>query len=114
MHSKIYKYITGLYEAVGDVPAEDLSMYRYFKENEDVIGLIHLSTIKGSGYGKGRHGVPFSEESYEELSSLLSLYLLFNLACQLTLEVEENDYSVSNGYRVTKELVEKFFDAIEF
>lgn len=103
------KYISLLYDSVGDVPKEDLSMRRYFDENKNVIGLIHLSTVNGSGYGKGRHGVPFTEERYSELSEILSLYEEFGYTCPITLEVEEIDYSVCGGYAMTKELVDHYF-----
>ena len=103
------KYISIMYDAVGDVPKEDLSLDRFFEENAEVIGLIHLSNINGSGYGKGRHGVPFDKDTYYKLKFILDLYYKYNYTCPITLEVEETDYSTCDGYRKTKELVESYF-----
>jgi len=106
------KYLTVLYKEVGDVPMPDLSMERYFIENKDVIGLIHLCDIYGSGYGKGRHGVPFKESTYPKLESILDLYVKYSYECPLTLEVEEQDFSICDGYAGTKKLVDRYFDKL--
>lgn len=103
------KYITGVYKAVGDVPIEDFSLERYFYENADYIKLIHLSNIHGSGYGKGRHGVPFNDSTKDVLNSVLTLYHNYRYKCPITLEVEEDDYAVCNGYRKTKELIDEWY-----
>lgn len=68
------KYISALYREVGDVPMIDLSMERFFKENADTIGLIHLCDMQGSGYGKGKHGISFNKETYGKLCDILNLY----------------------------------------
>lgn len=104
------KYISILYDAVGDVQKLNLSMEQYFIENKDVIGLIHLSDIKGSGYGRGRHGIPFYEETYDKLCSILDLYVKHNYTCPITLEVEEEDYNICTGYATTKKLVNRYFE----
>lgn len=99
------KYITALYKEVADRPFEDLSMEAYFKENVDTIFLIHLCDIFGSGYGKGRHGVPFTNETKSKCESILNLYKRYNYNCPITLEVEETDFSVCDGYKSTKGVV---------
>lgn len=104
------KYIGGLYDMVDDVSKPDLSMEGFFKENASCIKLIHLADIAGSGYGKGRHGVSFTETSYIKLCNILSLYEGYKYRCPITLEVEETDYSVCDGYATTKLLVDRYYN----
>ena len=103
------KYITALYNLVGDVPAPDLSMYKYFERNTPYLKLVHLCDMKGSGYGQGRHGIPFHAGTYKTLSEILDTYRKFKCNCPVTLEVEESDYSVCDGYRNTKEQVDIYY-----
>lgn len=104
------KYMSIIYKAVDDIPKEDLSIDRYFRENKDLIKLVHLSNIEGSGYGKGKHGIPFNEDTANKLHSILELYNKYNYTCPITLEVEETDYSVSDGYKSTKELIDSWYN----
>lgn len=103
-----YKYITAMYKLVGDVPVPDLAMRVYFERNASLCKLIHLSDIAGSGYGKGRHGVPFKDATYDKLVNIMDLYHEYEYTCPITLEVEETDYAICDGYRVTKELIDKY------
>lgn len=103
------KYIGGLYEIVGDVPVPNLSMEEYFRRNAPYLGLIHLCDVKGSGYGKGRHGIPFTNETIYKCYDILSLYEKYSLCCPITLEVEETDFAISDGYVNTKAIVDSFY-----
>lgn len=103
------KYIGILYDAVGDVDKPDLSMERYFEENAPYLKLMHVCDMVGSGYGKGRHGVPFNDDSYDKLVNILTLHDKYCPDVPMTLEVEEMDFSVCNGFKETKELIEKFY-----
>lgn len=100
------KYISAIYKEVADREPEDYSMKKFFEENREYCKLIHLADIKGSGYGKGRHGVPFEDNpnSLYHLIHIIKLYKLLSYNCPITLEVEETDYSVCNGFASTKEL----------
>lgn len=107
------KYISCLYREVADRAPEDLSMNRFFYENQPVCFLIHLAGMKGSGYGKGRHGTPFRMSNPADVitcNSILSLYDRYEYSCPITLEVEETDFSICDGYRDTKEIVDKYFE----
>lgn len=106
------KYIGGLYAMVGDVPVPDLSMQEYFRRNAECLKLIHLADINGSGYGKGRHGVPFNHGTYTRLKKILDIYNDAKISCPLTLEVEETDYSVCDGFRNTKDMVELYYKSV--
>lgn len=103
------KYISILYDAIEDLPREDFSLERYFRENKELIKLVHLSNIKDSGYGKGKHGIPFNEESYFLLKSILGYYEKYNYSVPITLEVEETNYDISDGYKSTKDLVDRYY-----
>lgn len=105
------KYIDCLYKEVGDREPEDLSMEAYFKENQETIFLIHLCDIHGSGYGKGRHGVPFTLETASKCRDILRLYKKYNYNCPITLEVEETDFLDPQGYAQTKIIVDDFFNS---
>lgn len=106
------KYICGLYNMVGDVPAPDLSMGEFFRKNAEYLKLIHLADAKGSGYGKGKHGIPFTEETSDRLTNILKMYKGIGLDCPITLEVEETDFSVCDGYRGTRDLFNKYYPII--
>lgn len=103
------KYITGLYQMVGDVPVPDLSMGTFFDKNKDYLKLIHLCDMKGSGYGRGRHGVPFNIFTAPTMNSILDLYHATGCNCPITLEVEESDYIACDGFRNTKSLVDAYY-----
>ena len=107
------KYIDCLYNEIGDRPYEDLSLDAYFRENKDTCFLIHLCGMKGSGYGKGKHGTAFHLDNPEELSKcldIIKLYNLYNYSCPITLEIEESDFSICDGYKCTKETVIECFN----
>lgn len=103
------KYIDTLYAAMGDREPEDLRIEKYFEWNKDTCFLIHLSDMKGSGYGSGRHGIPFTRENMNMAFALLTFYRMYGYKCPITLEVEETDFSVCDGYKHTKEIVDDFF-----
>lgn len=51
-HARITdRYMNELYKILGDEP-EDYSLDNFFKLNKDVIKLIHLADMRGSGFGK--------------------------------------------------------------
>lgn len=104
------KYLNALYAEVGDVYPVNFSMDMFFQKNAPYLKLIHLCDIQGSGYGKGRHGIPFKPETYEKLSGILDLYNKYDCKCPITLEVEETDFSVCDGYHGTRDLVLHYFD----
>lgn len=103
------KYMTVLYDEAGDYPTKDYSMREYFNQNARFIKLIHLCDIKGSGYGKGRHGVPFTTETVDKCYDILDLYEYFNLDCPITLEVEETNFDICDGYASTKGIVDEYY-----
>lgn len=101
------KYITGLYEMVGDIPVPDLSTMGFFEANAPYVKLFHFADMFGSGYGKGRHGIPFKPETKNKLEELCNMYKHFDLTCPITLEVEETDFTVCDGYKTTKQLIDE-------
>ena len=103
------KYLNIIYQTVADVPIPDLSLDTFFAKNKEYIKLIHLCDIAGSGYGKGRHGVPFHAGSYVKLKKIMDTYHSYNIECPITLEVEETDYSTCDGYRITKDLIDTYY-----
>ena len=107
------KYITALVRELNEPIEYDFSLDAFFKENKPYIFHIHLCDMKGSGYGRGRHGIPFTEETYDKLKSILDLYRMYDYDCPLCLEVEETDFSVCSGFSQTKELVDRYFDTLE-
>lgn len=92
-----------------DLPKEDYSMNEFFAINKDVIKLIHMSYTIESGMGKGRHGMPFFKGSEEKIKEYLDLYEKYGYTCPVTLEVAEVDYLTSEGFRISKEKVDKYF-----
>lgn len=104
---KIATLLSSNYEEYID--KSDFTIENYFKKNKPYIKLIHLSDTIGNGYGKGKHGMPFTEDSANTLYRYLDLYENMKLDCPITLEVAEEDYLVCDGYRKTKELVDGYY-----
>ena len=104
-------YMNTLYRAVG-IPAPDLSPEHFFMTNLGVCKLMHLAGMKGSGYGGDNHGTPFSEQNEEQCREILDLYQKYEYNCPVTLEVSESDYLTCDGYRVTKETVDRILNAV--
>lgn len=104
------KYMTVIYNEFADAPCEDYDLETYFAKNKDYIKLIHLASMKGSGYGKGKHGTKFSDENIDELREIMGYYDKYEYSCPITLEVEETDFLVSDNYRETRETLLKVLD----
>ena len=103
------KYMTAIYKELSDRECEDYSLESFFKSNKEYIKLIHLAGMKGSGYGKGKHGTIFDVEdtdSMDNLKKFIELYDKYEYTCPVTLEVEETDYTTSDGYRKSKEALD--------
>lgn len=106
-HARITEmYMSKMYELLGD-ESEDYSLDNFFKENKDVIKLIHLADMKGCGYGKGCHGTPFDDtpESIKALNNFLDLYDKYLYSCLVTLEVAETDFIKSDGFTESNRLL---------
>lgn len=102
------KYISGIHE-IAERPKPDCTIRNYLLQNRPYCGIIHLAGFKGSGYGPGKHGTPFDEESYDKLCEILSIYEELDYSCPLTLEVGESDYKNVPNYRTEKFYVDKYF-----
>lgn len=94
------------------LPTIDFSMDSFFKNNKDIVKLFHFSNTVGDGCGTGKHGQPFSEDSYKTLVKYLDLYHKYNIIAPITLEVAETDYLVSDGYKESYRLVNKYYNTI--
>ncbi len=103
------KYIGGLYDLVADRPKPDYSIKKYYERNQSVLFLMHVSNIFGSGYGAGRHGVSFTDETYDKLVQIITLHDVFVPNVPITLEVEESDFLNPIGYRETARLIHKYY-----
>ena len=100
-------YMNKIYELLGDEP-EDYSLNNFFSGNKDVIKLIHLADMTGSGYGKGEHGIKITDSNKDTLEEVIELYNKYSYNCPITLEVEETDFIKSDGYADTKALIDKY------
>lgn len=90
----------------------DLNKYsidKFFENNRINCGLIHLSRTINNGIGKGNHGQPFkeSEEDIYILRRYLTYYKAYNYSCPIVLEVAEEDYKVSDGFKISNQLLRK-------
>lgn len=67
----------------------------FFQQNKDTINNIHLNNMHMFGL-KGDHSETFDESNVKDmeiLTAIIMLYKQYNLDCNITLEVEENDHS---------------------
>lgn len=111
-HAEISRrfYETLMLHYSGLLPLMDFSMDNYFSMNKDIVKLFHFSDTIRDGYGKGKHGQPFSDDRYFILKDYLDLYHKYNITAPITLEVAEKDYTISDGYRESYRLVNKYYD----
>ena len=100
------KYINAIFKEMGDIDPPDMSLDRFFRENAQDCFLVHLADILDSGFGPGKHGIPFKETTRDRCYNVLKLYAKYGYKCPVTLEVEETDYNVSDGYESTKKVVD--------
>lgn len=105
--NSVYKAIYGVFAE--NLNGDDYSMPIFFEGNKDVCKLIHLSNTIGTGYGRSRHGQPFSDETYPMMQYYLDLYREYEYTCPITLEVAENDYLNCLGYKESLRLYNKYF-----
>lgn len=103
------KYIGAIYDMMPDWPSKYLSLQAYLNANAEVLKLMHVCGMEGSGYGVGRHGTPFTEESKDVLQNICYLHDLIVPDVPITLEVEETDFATCNGYRSTKSVLEQLY-----
>ena len=100
------KYISALFKEIGDTTyMPDLSMDSFFKMNKDTAFLIHLASMRGTGYDKD-HGTPF--DNPQDCFDILDIYTKYDYNCPITLEVREDDYIKNENYKATKLLVDKY------
>lgn len=108
-HAKISKmYMDKFFSLMPDKKFEDLSMENYFKQNKDVIKLVHFADAAGSGYGKGQHGTKLCNDNIDFVESIINLYNKYNYTCPITLEVEEQDFKNSPNYKESKETIDNY------
>ena len=106
------KYLTCLYQEVGNIAMPDYTIQNYMLKNQPYCGIIHLANFRNSGYSHGNHGTPFDSESYNLLCEILLAYEKLGYTCPLTLEVFECDYLTSDNYELEKFYVDKYFSEI--
>lgn len=99
------RYANKIYEGLEETSG-DYSLNAYFKRNKSLIKLIHLADFKGNGYGKENHGTPFGKHNKDKLRDIINLYNKYNYSCPITLEVREDDFLVSDCYKMTKETLD--------
>lgn len=101
-HADISKiFMNAIYDIMCDREQENYDLEEYFRENKEVIELIHLSKTVGYGYGKGKHGQPFSlacAGDEDKVRERIDLYNKFGYKCPITLEVAETNYQISDGF----------------
>ena len=96
------RYMSAIYDKLEDVKRMDYSLNSYFEKNRNYVKLMHISDAKGNGYGKGKHGAKFSNDNRERLVELMELYDKYRYICPVTLEIDEVNYQICNGYRESR------------
>ena len=108
--NKVYKALRNIMPDV--IPVMNLSMDKYFEMNKDLVKLFHFSHTVGSGYGEGRHGQPFTEDSKDVLMNYLRLYGKYDIKAPISLEVAEIDYLKSDGYASSYKTILECFEGL--
>ena len=104
------KYLDSIAQVYGELPFK-YDLRAYFEMNLPHLGLIHLASCEGNGYGKG-HGTGFDVDdpaSMAVLEEVLGLYEEYKLSCPITLEVREDNFYVSDIFEKSKQAVDHVF-----
>lgn len=73
-----------------------ISLDDYFLENVPYIGLIHLNDVKNLGVVPNEHGTVPSDD---DLRIFVDLYKKYNYNCDVTLEVNEENYLICDNFK---------------
>jgi len=82
----------------------------FFAKFADSCQLLHLASFKGTGVGKGLHGISFTESDKAECFHALDLYHKYNYSRPITLEVAEDDYMNRKGFIQTLSIVNEYYE----
>lgn len=86
----------------------------FFEKNKDLINNIHLNNIHSFGL-IGDHSEPFIESNDNDmkiLDTVFSLIKQYNLDCNITIEVDETDYTDAENAEVQNNLIIKRYSDI--
>lgn len=102
------KYISALYNIINadGVDFEDYSLLNFFKENSDVISLVHISGIEENGLVKD-NGVEIAIDtsSIDTLNQIVSYYQGLNYSCPVT--IDTYDYRIFSSIKTLIEDIVK-------
>ena len=81
----------------------DFTLDDYFKNNSELIKLIHLANVKGLGYEPFTHGITFTDNysDMQLLRTIIDLYFKHSYSCPVTIEVIEKDYDNALNFSQT-------------
>lgn len=101
-------YMKHIYEIAGITPPS-FSLETYMENCAPYLKLMHVTDFKNGGYGAGLQGIPYTEETSEELYKILKLHDKYVPNCPMVLEVSDSDYLKSDSYQRMKSLVDKYY-----
>lgn len=111
-HAKI---AVRLLSAVLDLAPEvefELSLRKYFERYKKTCKLFHFASYDGGGYGAG-HATPYGNDKLPELCEEVQFYKEYGYDCPITLEINEKDLLVSDGYAVSKKNLQKAWKKVK-
>lgn len=131
-HAKITEKHMGAVAATIDGCSCGFSLEEFFQLYALTLGLLHFAGYTGSGYGNG-HATPFvtdrtsegvkdelllgcDEEDARNMDVLREAYKLYgdlDLACPITLEINEKDINDPQGYAASKRALDTVATEIE-
>ena len=74
-------------------------MDKLFELNSKTAKLIHMADVKNFGIMKSNHGIVFDDDRKHIMQFFMSCYKKNNLTADITLEIQESDYSISDNFR---------------
>ena len=100
-------YMNLIYTLSPDIEKPDFSIEHYIQSYAPYLKIIHLADFKGNGYGKN-HGTPFeSQEKFNHIMDLVCKYV--HPSCYITLEINESNFMICEGYAQTKARLDYYF-----
>ena len=80
---------------------------KLFELNSETAKLIHLADEKDFGLRKRNHGIAFDTNREHIMKFFMECYKKHNLTADITIEIQESDYSTSDNFRHNSRMLKK-------
>lgn len=106
-HAKITRlHLAPILHNIPNASKIDISLAGFFELYRPTAKLFHFASFDDSGYGSG-HATPYTKTKMDEMRNEVSLYRELEYDCPITLEINERDLLVSDGYKTSSKALRR-------